>query len=418
MASAARKLALRVLRDVERGPDTLGDRLASDDVARLDPRDRAFLHELVLGTLRLRGPIDHALQPLLDRPLARVDRELLGVLRLGAHQILHLRVPARAAVAEAVDLARETRPRGAGFVNAVLRRLASVGAPAPPDPASDPLGWLGSAGSLPDWIARRWLARLGPEAAIARARAALAAPPSTFRLNPQLPDALQRVKQAGVEPEALELPGAYVARAGRPSDLHAEGVLYLQDENAQAIARLAAGRGVTLDACAAPGGKTLLMADLHRDAGDRVVAAEASGRRRETLARLVARWGAPNVELVGADAARPAFRPGAFDQLLLDAPCSGLGTLSRHPDLRWRAREDDLPRQAERQGRMLRALLPLLRTGGRLVYATCSTEPEENEGVVSAFVAECGLRLEPLPDWAEALSTARSGFFAAVLRRP
>lgn len=418
MPSAARSLALRVLRDLEQGPDTLADRLAGEDIARLDPRERGFLHELVLGTLRQRGPIDHALQTLLDRPMARVDGDLLGVLRLAAHQILHLRVPARAAVAEAVDLARQAQPRGAGFVNAVLRRLVREGAPPCPDPASDPLGWLRSAGSLPEWLARRWLARLGPEAAIARARAALVLPAATFRLNPRRPGAFERAQQAGLEPEALDLPGAYVARAGRPADLHAEGVLYLQHEPAQVIAHLAAGRGKTLDACAAPGGKTTLMADLHRDAGDRVVAAEASRRRRETLGRLVARWGSPNVDVVGADGLRPPFRADCFAQVLLDAPCSGLGTLAHHPDLRWRVREADLPRHAARQSRLLRATAPLVRGGGRLVYSTCSTEPEENQAVVDAFVAETGFRLETLPAWAVALGTAGPGFFAAVLRRP
>jgi 16S rRNA (cytosine967-C5)-methyltransferase len=172
-----------------------------------------------------------------------------------------------------------------------------------------------------------------------------------------------------------------------------------------------------LDACAAPGGKTTLMADLVAKCGGRVVAAEASQRRLGTLARVVARWGATNVDIVRADAGRPGFAAGRFDHVLVDAPCSGLGTLARHPDLRWRAREADLPRHASRQAALLSAAAPLVAPGGRLVYATCSTEPEENEQVADAFAPRGGFVREALPDWAEGLGSAAGGFFAASFRR-
>ncbi|HET7295088.1 MAG TPA: transcription antitermination factor NusB [Vicinamibacteria bacterium] len=421
MPSPARALALRVLRDVERGPGTLADRLAHGDVATLEPRERAFLHELLLGTLRRRGAIDHALAPLLDRPLAQVGAEVRAVLRLGAHQILHLRVPARAAVHEAVAMARAVAPRATGFVNAVLRRLAREGAPDEPDPAREPLAWLTSAGSLPDWLARRWLSRLGAEAAVARARAALEEPPAVFRLNPRRPDALARVLAAGLEPRpAPRAPGAWIATAGHPASLHAEGLLYLQDEAAQQVAALACGPGLTLDACAAPGGKTLLIADKLaelRQAG-LVVAAEASARRLATMVRLVHRWGAHEVRIVHADGERPPFGASRFERMLLDAPCSGLGTLARHPDLRWRVTEADLAAHAARQRRLLDALAPLTRPGGQLVYATCSSEAEENRDVVRGFLADRGGFVEePLPRDASNLATGDEGFFAAILRR-
>ena len=166
---------------------TVAEALATRDAEALPARDRALLHELVLGTLRRRGALDHALAKHLDRPIARVDPPLLRALRLGAHQVLNLRVPDRAAVAESVDLARAANPRGAGFVNAVLRGLAREGAPDPPDPTTDPKGWLTTAGSLPEWLAERWIANLGPAAAVARARAQLDAPPTAFRLNPRVP---------------------------------------------------------------------------------------------------------------------------------------------------------------------------------------------------------------------------------------
>lgn len=415
MATPARVLAFQVLRDADRGPGTLADRLARPDVAGLDPRDRGFLHELVLGTLRRRGALDHALAPLLDRPLERVDADLVWALRLGAHQLLHLRVPARAAVDEAVELARSTRPRGAGFVNAVLRRLAREG---PPQEPGEPLAWLTSAGSLPDWIARRWLARFGPKGAIERARRAQLEPAAVFRLNPRVPDALERATAAGLEARPLDLPGAFLAGAGRPADLHAQGILYLQDEHAQRIGRLAAGPGRTLDACAAPGGKATLIADLVHATGGRVVAAEASRARLATLARLAALWGCPNLAIVGADARRPPFSASRFEQVLLDAPCSGLGTLARNPDLRWRVREGDLASHAARQRDLLAAVAPLVRPGGRLVYATCSSEPEENAAVVTGFLeAHAGFTRLPLPSEAATLETGDAGFFAAVLGR-
>src|SRR5262249_40608938 len=157
--------------------------LNAPEIQALDPRERGFLHELVLGTLRRRGAIDHALAAISERPLDRVDAAALQALRLGAYQILYLRVPARAAVSESVALTRAEAPRAAGFVNAVLRRLAGEGPAPAADPERDPIGWLTTAGSLPAWLAERWLARLGPSVAIARARAFLETPPVVYRLN-------------------------------------------------------------------------------------------------------------------------------------------------------------------------------------------------------------------------------------------
>lgn len=400
MATAARRAAYRVLRDVERGGSTLADRLAQGDLQGLAPRDRAFLHELVLGTLRLRGPLDVALAPMLERQtLERLHPAVRTVLRMGAHQILNLRVPDRAAVSESVDLIRTAAPHAAGLVNAVLRRLARDGPPAPPDPERDPLRWLTTAGSLPGWLAQRWLERLGPATTLARARALLAPPPAVFRVNPRVPDAIEQASAAGLEPVALAVPGAWLATAGSPYELAAAGVLYMQDQGSQMVGRLARGGRVTLDACAAPGGKAMLLADAG-DADAIVVAAEASPRRVQTLAALVRRWGSPRVHVLAADGLRPPLA-AAFDTVLIDAPCSGLGTLARHPDIRWRAKPGDLPYHAARQGALLRSLAPLVRPGGTLVFATCSTEPEENEGVVAPFLeTHAEFRHAPDPDWA------------------
>jgi 16S rRNA (cytosine967-C5)-methyltransferase len=288
-----------------------------------------------------------------------------------------------------------------------------------------PREWLVSAGSLPAWLADRWIERFGAAAAIDRARSLLLPPPVALRLNPRRPEAEARASESGLRLHGLTVPGAYRGEGGDLVGLAAEGLLYVQDEGSQLVARLAAGKGRILDACAAPGGKATALADSRSDIV--VTAAEPDARRRATLARLCARWGAPNLHVVGANALHPPFGRGTFDGVLLDAPCSGLGTLARHPDIRWRTQAADLPRHAALQGRLLRSLADLVRPGGLLVYATCSSEPEENEEIVGAFLKESAdFALAPLPAWAAgfaegpfARSGARDGdsFFAALLRR-
>jgi len=426
MPTAARRAALRVFLDTERGGPTLGDRLAQADVESLPTRDRAFLHELVLGTLRRRAALDFACARLLDRPFTRLDGPVKAILRLGAYQLLHLRVPPRAAVSESVELAQAVAPRASGLVNAVLRRLAREGAPPFPAAEADPLGWLTSAGSLPRWLATRWLERLGPDAAVARARAFLDPPPSVFRFNPRVADAEERARAAGLEPRRLTVPGSWTAE-GRTATLAADGVIYVQDQGSQMAGHLAAQGRRVLDACAAPGGKTTLLADL-LGAGGTVVGAEASLPRLERMAGLVARWGATTVRLVGADARRPPFA-GLFDSVLLDAPCTGLGTVARHPDIRWRTTERDVVRHALRQRELIGSVAALVAPGGGLVYSVCSGEPEEGEEVVGAFLeGHREFARAPLPAWAAPFAEAgyartrpeRDGgdaFFVAPLRR-
>jgi len=424
---SARVVALETLaRVAARGP-TLAEALASPRAEALDERDRGLLHELVLGTLRRRGWLDHVLARLSSRPIDRVRPGVLDALRLGAYQLLYLRVPAHAAVSESVELARVVEPRSAGFANAVLRRLEREGPPEEPDPVADPRGWLTSAGSLPPWLAERWCARLGPAEAVVRARAQLDPPPTHVRLNPRLPDAAQQLAAAGVRLRPTAVPGALEAEGGRLGPLAERGVVYVQDAGSQLVAGLAGSEGRVLDACAAPGGKALLMADLG-GSRTRVIAAEASLRRLATLVRLRSRWGAANVSPLAADALHPPFGP-TFDAVLLDAPCSGLGTLARHPDVRWRLAPEDLARHAARQAALLESVASLVRPGGRLVYAACSVEPEENEEVVKPFLAaHPEFESEGLPSWAEPFRTGDfvridpahhrgDAFFAARLRR-
>jgi 16S rRNA (cytosine967-C5)-methyltransferase len=427
VATSARRLAFQVLTDAERGSTRLAQRLARPDVEALSPRDRAFLHELVLGTLRHRGWLDHAIAASVDRALSRIDPPVLTILRLGAHQVLHLRVPDRAAVSESVELAREVAPRATGLVNAVLRRLARDGAPPPPDPGADPIGWLTTVGSLPRWLAERWVKRLGADTARARAAALLETPPVVFRINPRVPDAEARLAREGIVADPMAVPGTWLLREGSLGHLAAEGVVYAQDQGSQMIAHLAARPGGwVFDACAAPGGKSTLLADLGPQT--HVIAADVAPVRVTTMAVLVGRWGAANVHVLAADARRPPLaRP--VEGVLLDAPCSGLGTLGRHPDIRWRARAADLAGHARRQRELLEGVAPLVAAGGTLVYATCSLEAEENEQVVDPFLeAHPEFTLAVTPSWADALRDGRflrtrperdggDGFFAAALAK-
>ena len=394
-----------------RGGPLLGERLAAPDMEALDERERAFAHELVLGCLRRRAWIDHALRTVVDRRLGRLDAPVLEALRLGAHQILHLRVPARAAVSESVELARAMRPRASGLVNASLRKLWSLGAPPEPDALKAPLDWLTSYGSLPGWLAERWVNRLGSETAVRRARALLEKPETVFRLNPHAAALLSvTLQQEGVQTEALAVPGALRTDSAAPLLPHLRrNEIQIQDLGSQLVARLAFGERLILDACAAPGGKATLIAEINP--GARVIAVEVSARRLETMRTLVRGWRS-SVECIRADSSRPPFS-GNFDTVLVDAPCSGLGTIGRHPDVRWRSRERDIAAHARKQRSLLDASARLVRPGGTLVYATCSTEPEENEAIVEAFRARNADFTELLPpDWARPF--LRDGFLRTL----
>lgn len=428
MPTLARALALDVLLRLERPGGTLADALAAPAIEALEPRDRALLHELVFGTLRRRGWLDHVLSGLVDDRRRPPSPTVQNALRLGAYQLLYLRVAEHAAVSESVELVRDRTPRATGLVNAVLRRLQREGPPEEPDPAREPLAWLSTAGSLPPWLAERWLARLGAVPAIERARVLLEPPPVHFRFHPRRPEAPARLAADGIEASPVLVPGAWrVERGGPLGPETASGLVYVQDQGSQLIAHLAAGDGLVLDACAAPGGKSLLLADLGGPRV-RVIATEASRRRLRTLAALTVRWEARNVFPMAADAMHPPFR-ARFDAVLLDAPCSGLGTLARHPDIRWRLLSPDVLRHAARQRALLEALAPLVRAGGRLVYATCSIEDEETVAVVRPFLqAHPEFTPDELPPWSDPfregafvrMDTVRDrgdAFFAARLRR-
>lgn len=399
----ARLLALRVLERVER-TGAYADRLLHAQLGRspLAAADRAFATDLVNGTLRWRGRLDYLLARLVDRDLEKLEPLLANALRLGAYQIVCTdRVPDRAAVDQTVRSVRAAGVEHAtGFVNAVLRRLAAEQESLHfPPLETDPLGHLTHALSLPPWLAARWLERYGPEEAAALAQASNRIPPICVRANRQrsnrdalLAEVLLRFPDA--TPCQYASDGVVLGRRGHPGldPAFLAGRFTVQDEASQLVLDLLdpqPGEQV-LDTCAAPGGKATGIAERTGGEGQ-VVALDAHSRRLDLVRRQVRRLGLAGVRCLERDATRSlenlAPEPG-FDRALVDAPCSGLGTLRRNPDARWRVKADDPAQLAEKQRLLLDRTAATLRTGGVLVYSTCTVLPEENEDLVRSFLDE------------------------------
>jgi 16S rRNA (cytosine967-C5)-methyltransferase len=391
----ARIAAYETVLAVAAGRADLPAALAHTRARLRDERDRALAGEIATGTLRWQGAFDHVIEQFAGRPPGRLDPEILAILRTGMFQLLHLdRVPASAVVDDAVQLARKAgKKSAAGFVNALLRRVSRERTRLPL-PDRPPLDVLAVTLSHPRWLAARWLERHGLENATRWARFNNSAAPLTLRVNTlqTTADALiADLDAAGVTVvRGRFAPGALIVAAGNPllTPLAHTGVFVVQDEASQLVGEYvaaAAGERV-LDACASPGGKTTQIAAAMQGRGT-VVAADVRGRRIDLLARTVAASRAPNIRVVQADArATPAFET-VFDAVLVDAPCSGLGTIRRDPDVRWRRSEADLTAFAAAQREMLTSLATVVRPGGRIVYSTCSSEPDENEAVVADFLA-------------------------------
>ena len=401
--SQARYEALHILVRVER------DRAFADialehalERAHLDPRDAALCTEIVFGTLRWRRHLDWRLTPHLNRPLAKLDPWVRALLRLTAYQLIFLdRVPRWAAVDEAVSVARlKSRvPGPAEFVNAVLRSFTR--APGPPRLPAHPVEAAGVRWSFPDWIAARWIARYGMEEAERLMAALDERPPMTIRANTlrisreDLAARLRDEELAETDPTPLAPEGLTVRRGavGRWAAF-AAGWCAIQDEASMLIARLLdpSPGELIADTCAAPGTKATHLAQLMGNRG-RIVAMDPNAARLRLLTQAAARLGVDIIEAHAGGVAAVAGRwKGRCDRVLVDAPCSNLGVLRRNPDVKWNRDESDLGRLAEKQRGILAAAAALARPGGRLVYATCSLEPEENDQIVRAF-------LDGHPDW-------------------
>jgi 16S rRNA (cytosine967-C5)-methyltransferase len=395
MAAPARVAAFETLRRVRTGRADLPSALARARISLADERDQALAAEVAIGTIRWRAALDHVIAWAGDRAIDAFDADVLDILRLSAYQLLHLdRVPASAAVNDAVTLARDHgHPRAAGAVNAILRRISRQRTRLPMPDASDQVAFLAVTWSHPAWLVRRWLDRYGFDAALAWVRFNNAAAPLTLRANTPATardELAARLEAHGVRTRPCEFaPDGLVVDSGRafatPEWL--EGRFVAQDEASQLVGAFAApapGSRV-LDACAAPGGKTGQLAAA-LGGGGVLVAADRRRRRVRLLQQTLQAAGVTRARLVCHDLIEGLpFRP-AFDCVLVDAPCSGLGTLRRDPDIKWSRREADLAALAERQRRMLDTASRGVRAGGVLVYATCSSEPEENDAVVDAFL--------------------------------
>ena len=404
--SPARKIAFEILLQVDAGQAFAADLLQGRQVSALSERDRGLATEIVMGVLRWQGEIDHRMQQLSGRSPESLDREVVTALRMGVYQIAFLeKIPKSAAVNESVELTKLSRTRSAaGLVNAVLRKcepeklLQQSGA-----------GQLDNAEflayvrrSVPAWMLERWETNFGPDAATRLAWAAVQVPLTTLRICSSTPGQDEVVRKLADKGNNIRR-GKYSANAliaesseGAISRLAEELSLAIQDEASQLIPELAGVRpgDRVLDLCAAPGIKTSLLADAL--GGGLLVACDRSARRLETLQKLLPRLtaNAAGVRVVRLDAAQPLPFRQEFDRILVDAPCSGTGTLARNPEIKWRLTKDDLDRLPAIQQRILANALSVLAPGGRLVYATCSLEPEENEQVVeSVLAATSGCRL-------------------------
>lgn len=380
----ARTAALKTLRAIREG--AFADHALDRHARELADADRRLAQELVYGVQRLRGRLDYLIDCLVTSGLASLEPDVLDVLRLGAYQLLELdRVPAYAVVDEAVEAARGASGAGAGgLTNAVLRRLSrEPDACSFPRPEQDALGYLASWGSHPRWLLERWRARWSLEAVERLVEYNNRQPAVYVTVIDRRDRAVDRLRAVGIGAEAAELGWASVridsGQVGRAIETISAVV---QDPGAAAVvdfAALAPGVDV-VEFCAAPGGKAALLAAR----GYRVWALDVSPQRVRRLAENRTRLGLARLHIAVADSTRPPLANRSA--VLLDAPCSGTGTLARHPDARWRLRPADLRTLAELQRRLLEAAAETVTPGGTLVYATCSLEPEENEGQVELFL--------------------------------
>jgi len=441
-----RAAALGILTRVDRGgayADILLDRTLREGTFR-DSRDRALLTELVMGTLRRRGTVDHALAAHLPRPLAGTDPFVRNALRLGAYQLLYTRVPDRAALFETVEAVKEVRgEKMAGLVNAVLRAVLRAGKkPLRPDEEGPVHGAarLSVPGPLFDALVRT----LGEAESLAFLSASLERPPFAVRVNPFKTSRmalLARLASAGFAPSPCRFaPDGLVL--GEPGGVHADpgflsGEYLVTDEGAQLVAPLLSPRPgeSILDSCAAPGGKTTHLAALAAGKA-RLIAADLSAGRVRILRQTIARTASPGIGTAVHDfSAGPlSDSDGRFDKVLVDAPCTGMGVIRRNPDAKWRFRPEDPARMAALQRAILKNAWRSLRPGGLLAYVTCTPFREENEAVAARFLSESrgeASVASPPPGWPGPpgartsdgfirLSPHRDGtdgFFAALFRK-
>lgn len=395
----ARSLAWQILQRVEAGgfaDALLGSVPGGGD---LGGRDQALAARLVYGTLAWQGYLDHLLAAFSQKPIHKLDVPIRCLLRMALLQICKLdRIPTFAAVDTAVALSKQHHGGSAsGFVNAVLRRAARDWSDVPL-PSDSSAANLAVRLSHPLWLVERWLATYGAADTEALLAANNEAAPTTLRVNRRRAErdtVLDRLREAGVEADACGFsPFGVILQSGARIEAlpgFAEGLFSVQGEASQLVSLLAAPQPNTrvLDACAAPGGKATHLAELMDDQGE-VTALDIHASGVAAIRATATRLGLSIVKASMADAAAWPAPAESFDTVLVDAPCSGLGTLRQHPEIRWRRSVADVQELARTQGRLLAHVAPLVRRGGSLIYSTCTLTREENEDQIGGFLAEHG----------------------------
>ncbi len=445
VSSNPRQAACAVLLRIQKEgcyADQLMDRELSS--GKLSGPDRGLFAELVFGVLRRQGTLDHVLSGLLAQPLARQEPQVLIFLRLGLYQLMYLdRIPESAAVNESVNLAKQILPRASGLVNAVLRNyLRHKDTVSFPDPVAAPAASIAARHSHPAWLVKLWFSQIGEEETELLAEASSCQPPLTLRVNSLATtrsDLLERFAANGITAAACRFSPFGVVVEGRhhipglPG--FREGLFVVQDEASQLAGILLdpqPGERV-LDCCAAPGGKATHLAQLMDNRGE-LLAMDVAGSKLPLIQEAALRLGITNIRTRAADLLQSgAFPSDAFDRVLLDAPCSGLGVIRRNPEAKWRLSPEDITRLAATQKVMLKNAVRMLKPGGVLLYSTCSTTREENEDVVRDFLLRhphCVLENlnEIFPDYRELFTEegmyrawphryGMDGFFSARIRK-
>jgi 16S rRNA (cytosine967-C5)-methyltransferase len=405
MIAPARLISYQILLQIASSDAHSDELLRSPEEDALSEQDRHLTTTLVLGTLRWQLGLDARIRGLLARPDAKLAPEVAAALRMGAYQLLHLdRVPAHAVINDSVELVKQGKEKGAaGMVNAVLRGIqrSALSVQRSEIPGRT-VSMIADRWAHPGWMVERWVRRFGIEAAEA-----------ICRWDQEPAGICLRVVDGGAEPEGVETePGHFLRGARRVvrgdlgrSALVRDGRVRVQDEGSQLVAEVLAAQadlvpaGRTaplrvLDTCAAPGGKTAILAE--RLAVAEITAVDVSRSRLETMRRLMPAAVTEKLRFEVADLTKLEMKP-EWDLILCDVPCSGTGTMARNPEIRLRVKEEDLARQHRRQVAILQAGLKGLTEGGRLVYSTCSLEPEENEDVVVEVLrGTSGFRVVPV----------------------
>lgn len=442
LVSPARRAAFDILQRVESESAYASVLIAQLPETDLSREDRALAQELVLGVLRWRGLLDYLIEQYAKRPIARFDLTVLIALRLGLYQLRYLsRIPQSAAVNESVNLVKRARVTSAtGLVNAVLRRAAKLIDQPVGEDVSDPSERASIELSHPAWVLERWRTMLGDDETHALALVNNSPSPQSFRINTlqfTTADAIEQLASEGVIAcESEFAPGAFVVESGPGSSVAKaaeRGLIYIQDQASQLVSLLLDAKPGhrVLDLCAAPGSKSSHIAALTQDQAH-IVSCDIHARRLATLRSTCERLGVTSIDAVALDATQAlpfAESSMKFDRVLVDAPCSGTGTLRGNPEIKWRLKLEEIEKLAKLQLSLLHNASSVVADDGRLLYSTCSLEPEENEAVIQNFlndnsafrVSEPGISQNLLTDGGFVRTfphrQGSDGFFAAVLEK-